>query len=158
MRQALSLKTKLGWIFCFGIGLFLGCAPAPEERKPSTIENKIPATNANEKVFPNGLRYVEMKIGDGLELKPQGRALVHYSGYLSDGSPFDSSYDRKKPYEVSLKGGVIQGWIEGLPGMKVGGQRKLIIPPALGYGSSARPKIPANSTLIFEIKLLQILE
>jgi len=81
---------------------------------------------------------------------------VHYTGRLENGTKFDSSLDHGKPFDFAIgTGSVIKGWDEGLMSMKVGGKRKLIIPPALGYGVAGRPPtIPANSTLIFDVELL----
>lgn len=82
---------------------------------------------------------------------------VNYTGTLTDGTKFDSSYDRNQPFDFQLGAGqVIKGWDQGVAGMKVGGKRKLVIPPGLGYGAQANGKIPANSTLIFEVELLSV--
>ena len=82
---------------------------------------------------------------------------VHYVGTLTNGAKFDSSYDINRPYTFRLgAGAVIAGWDQGVVGMKVGGKRRLTIPPSLGYGSQPQGPIPANSTLIFEIELLSI--
>ncbi|WP_038330276.1 FKBP-type peptidyl-prolyl cis-trans isomerase [Kingella kingae] len=83
---------------------------------------------------------------------------VHYTGYLTDGTKFDSSLDRRQPLTITLgMGQVIRGWDEGFGGMKEGGKRKLTIPPEMGYGSRAvGGVIPANSTLIFEVELLRV--
>jgi FKBP-type peptidyl-prolyl cis-trans isomerase FkpA len=84
--------------------------------------------------------------------------VVNYTGWLKDGTKFDSSLDRNEPLHFELgESGIIQGWNEGVAGMKVGGKRKLVIPPELGYGSRGRPpKIPPNAELTFEIELLSI--
>jgi peptidylprolyl isomerase len=107
----------------------------------------------------SGLKYVDHKVGDGTEAKEGSKVTVHYTGTLENGKKFDSSVDRGKPFgPITLgKGMVIKGWDEGLQGMKVGGKRKLIIPPNLGYGErGAGDAIPPNATLIFEVELLKV--
>ena len=106
----------------------------------------------------SGLKYVDQKVGDGKEAKEGSQVKVHYTGTLENGKKFDSSLDRGKPFELTLGAGmVIKGWDEGLQGMKVGGKRKLIIPPKLAYGEDGRPPvIPANSTLIFEVEMVDV--
>lgn len=107
---------------------------------------------------PSGLKYLELKEGDGATPKAGQLVEVHYTGWLEDGEKFDSSKDRGKPFEFIIgKGRVIKGWDEGVLTMKVGGSRRLIIPAALGYGSSgAGGVIPPNATLIFDVELLGI--
>ena len=105
----------------------------------------------------SGLMYVDMKVGDGETPKTTDKVQVHYTGWLVDGTKFDSSVDRGTPFDFSLSGGVIKGWLEGVATMKIGGKRKLIIPPDLGYGKrGSPPKIPADSTLVFDVELLGI--
>jgi FKBP-type peptidyl-prolyl cis-trans isomerase len=105
-----------------------------------------------------GLQYQDLLVGSGEEAKASDVVSVHYTGWLDDGTKFDSSLDRGQPFEFTLGlGKVIQGWDEGVAGMKVGGKRKLIIPPDLAYGSSgAGAVIPPNATLTFEVELLEI--
>ena len=105
----------------------------------------------------SGLKYVELKIGDGKEAKEGSKVKVHYTGTLENGKQFDSSVG-KEPYPVTIgKSSVIQGWHEGLTGMKAGGKRKLIIPPKLAYGEDGRPpQIPPNATLIFEVEAVTV--
>lgn len=106
---------------------------------------------------PTGLQYQDHIVGTGKEAKSGNKVKVHYVGTLTDGTKFDSSVDRGQPFEFDLGAGrVIQGWDEGVAGMKVGGKRKLVIPPDLAYGSRAQRQIPANSTLIFEVELLEV--
>jgi FKBP-type peptidyl-prolyl cis-trans isomerase FkpA len=106
----------------------------------------------------SGLQYEDTVAGDGAEAKAGDTVSVHYTGWLDDGTKFDSSKDRQQAFEFSLGAGmVIKGWDEGVAGMKVGGTRKLTIPPELGYGErGAGNVIPPYSTLIFEVELLAI--
>jgi FKBP-type peptidyl-prolyl cis-trans isomerase len=105
----------------------------------------------------SGLQYWDVKAGAGAVAAPGKTVSVHYTGWLADGTKFDSSVDRHEPYQFMLGAQrVILGWDEGVAGMKVGGQRQLRIPPALGYGSRPNGPIPANSTLIFDVELLDV--
>jgi FKBP-type peptidyl-prolyl cis-trans isomerase len=106
----------------------------------------------------SGLQYEDIIIGDDAEAKAGDTVSVHYTGWLVDGTKFDSSKDRRQAFEFPLGAGrVIKGWDEGVAGMKVGGTRKLTIPPELGYGvRGAGGVIPPNATLIFEVELLEI--
>ncbi|MFP5324300.1 MAG: FKBP-type peptidyl-prolyl cis-trans isomerase [Gammaproteobacteria bacterium] len=109
---------------------------------------------------PSGLQYEDTVVGQG-EVAQAGRYVqVHYTGWLYNdgvqGSKFDSSKDRGQPFEFPLDG-VIEGWQKGVPGMKVGGTRRLVIPPQLGYGArGAGGVIPPNATLLFEVDLLAV--
>jgi FKBP-type peptidyl-prolyl cis-trans isomerase FkpA len=100
----------------------------------------------------------EIVIGDGDEAQAGRVVSVHYTGWLTDGVKFDSSVDRNEPFDFPLgRGYVIRGWDEGVAGMKVGGKRKLTIPPEMGYGArGAGGVIPPNATLVFEVELLAI--
>ncbi|OUV42161.1 FKBP-type peptidyl-prolyl cis-trans isomerase [bacterium] len=106
----------------------------------------------------NGLVIEDLKIGDGQEVEKFNIVTVNYTGLLENGTKFDSSLNPgRTPFRFTVGAGqVIKGWDEGLMGMKIGGKRKLTIPPELGYGSRDNGPIPANSTLIFEIDLLTI--
>jgi FKBP-type peptidyl-prolyl cis-trans isomerase FkpA len=114
--------------------------------------------NPAEVTTPSGLRYVDSKAGSGAEAKAGQTVDVHYTGWLTNGTKFDSSKDRGQPFTFPLGGGrVIKGWDEGVQGMKVGGVRKLTIPPELGYGPrGAGGVIPPNATLVFEVELLGV--
>ena len=106
----------------------------------------------------SGLKYEDLKEGTGAEAKAGQTVSVHYTGWLTDGQKFDSSKDRNDPFSFRLgRGQVIAGWDEGVQGMKVGGVRKLTIPPQLGYGvRGAGGVIPPNATLVFEVELLDV--
>jgi FKBP-type peptidyl-prolyl cis-trans isomerase FkpA len=106
----------------------------------------------------SGLVVEELVVGTGAEAKAGDTVSVHYTGTLVSGEKFDSSLDRGTPFTFTVgQGDVIRGWDEGVAGMKVGGKRKLIIPPELGYGAQgAGNVIPPNATLVFEIELLEI--
>ena len=102
------------------------------------------------------LQITDLTEGAGDEVKAGDTLTVHYKGTLAQtGAKFDSSYDRGEPATFPLTG-VIQGWQEGMPGMKVGGKRRLVIPAAMAYGDTAQKGIPANSDLVFEIELIAI--
>jgi FKBP-type peptidyl-prolyl cis-trans isomerase FkpA len=106
----------------------------------------------------SGLKYEDTTVGDGAEAVAGKTVSVHYTGWLTDGQKFDSSKDRNDPFAFVLGGGmVIKGWDEGVQGMKVGGVRRLTIPPQLGYGArGAGGVIPPNATLVFEVELLDV--
>ena len=107
---------------------------------------------------PSGLVIEELVVGSGNAAASGQKVSVHYTGWLTNGTKFDSSKDRGEPFIFPLgKGHVIKGWDEGVAGMKVGGKRKLTIPPALGYGArGAGGVIPPNATLVFEVELLDV--
>src|SRR5688572_23766623 len=133
----------------FSIALVLLCTLSPTLSKAATMSEVTTAS---------GLKYEDVKEGTG-DVAVAGKSVsVHYTGWLLNGTKFDSSKDRGKPFEFPLGGGrVIRGWAEGVQGMKVGGVRKLTIPPELGYGArGAGGVIPPNATLVFEVELLKI--
>jgi len=114
-------------------------------------------SQAQEVTTSSGLKYVDLVVGSGASPQLGKTVSVQYTGTLEDGTKFDSSYDHGAPYEFQIgTGSVIKGWDEGLMTMKVGGKRKLIVPPKLGYGARAQGNIPPNSTLIFEVELLNV--
>ena len=105
----------------------------------------------------SGLQYKDLVVGKGAEARNGQEATVHYTGWLPDGTKFDSSKDRNEPFSFRVGGRmVIAGWDEGVAGMKVGGTRKLVIPPNLGYGSRGVDIIPPNATLVFDVELLGV--
>ncbi len=112
----------------------------------------------SEKITDSGLKYEDLAAGEGTAAAAGDTVVVHYTGWLTDGTQFDSSLDRREPFSFPLGGGrVIRGWDEGVAGMKVGGRRRLTIPPQLGYGAAgAGGVIPPNATLVFEVELLEI--
>ncbi|MBC8519535.1 MAG: FKBP-type peptidyl-prolyl cis-trans isomerase [Gammaproteobacteria bacterium] len=105
-----------------------------------------------------GFEMTTLKDGSGAGAKPGDIVSVHYTGTLTDGTKFDSSHDRNEPFSFTLgAGNVIKGWDHGVKGMKRGEQRKLVIPPEMGYGSRSMGPIPASSTLLFDVELIDIL-
>lgn len=115
-------------------------------------------------IFPDGLKQIDLKVGTGAVARSGENVTVQYTGWLADGTVFDSSRTRNQPFQFVLgQGQVIPGWDEGVPGMAAGGQRKLIIPSALAYGSQGQTDpntgatiIPPDATLIFEIELISV--
>lgn len=114
-------------------------------------------SESKEVTTESGLKYIDLVVGTGESPKMGDTVVVHYTGTLTDGTKFDSSVDRGEPAEFRL-GEVIEGWNEGLQTMKVGGKRKLTIPPKLGYSDNPPPGsgIPPGATLLFEVELLDI--
>lgn len=109
---------------------------------------------------PTELQIEDLTIGSGEVVESGDTITVNYAGTLLTGEPFDNSYDRGQPFTTEIgMGRVIPGWDQGILGMKVGGKRRLVIPPDLAYGEqSPSPAIPANSTLVFEVELLEVLK
>jgi len=132
-----------------------GCATATAPA-PTSTSSSVPASAPQ--TFPEGLTVVDTVVGTGTAAKTGDHVTVHYTGWLADGTKFDSSVDKGQPFEFDLGAGrVIKGWDEGVVGMKVGGKLKLTISPDLGYGAAGYPPvIPANATLTFDVELLKI--
>ena len=141
------IAALLAAVFPF---LISACAD-PQSDKAAQAEVK-------EIVTPTGLKYVDLEVGEGPEATSGKAVEVHYTGWLENGTKFDSSLDRQEPFTFRRGAGeVIEGWDQGIAGMKVGGKRKLTIPPDLGYGDQgAGGVIPPGATLIFEVELLGV--
>ena len=131
-------------------------APESNQADASALGGAMSADKPQ--ITASGLRITDLEVGTGAEASAGQTVVVHYRGTLEDGSQFDASYDRGTPFSFPLGAGrVIKGWDEGVQGMKVGGKRKLVIPPELGYGArGAGGVIPPNATLIFEVELLEV--
>lgn len=137
--------------------LILTIAISGCQKKQKTTTG-IPEITAAADTSANGLVIQEIKIGDGKEAKTGRRVKVHYTGWLLDGKQFDSSISRGRPFAITLgQGSVIPGWEQGIPGMKVGGKRRLTIPSHLAYGEKGIGKrIPPNATLVFDVELVKV--
>jgi peptidylprolyl isomerase len=136
--------------FIFGLNTNYSSAPTKEQAKEQAKMSTAPSSVQE-------LKIEDLKVGTGSAVKSGDNIAINYIGTLVDGTKFDSSYDRGQPFETQIGvGQVIKGWDEGVVGMKVGGKRKLTIPPSLGYGDRAAGPIPPNSTLIFEVELVGI--
>jgi FKBP-type peptidyl-prolyl cis-trans isomerase len=137
-----------------GIALSPASPSRADDKSKDTKDSKEPKVVTTK----SGLKYIDEKEGTGEEAKAGDKVEVHYTGWLKDGTKFDSSKDRGRPFSFQLGAGmVIKGWDEGVAGMKVGGKRTLIIPPELGYGArGAGGVIPPNAELKFEVDLLNV--
>jgi FKBP-type peptidyl-prolyl cis-trans isomerase len=143
MRMSLSLAAMI----------VVACLLGADDKK-----NEGPMNEPKVIKTESGLQYVDLKEGTGERARAGDTVEVHYTGWLKNGKKFDSSVDRGRPFSFPLGAGkVIKGWDEGVAGMRVGGKRKLIIPPELGYGRrGAGNVIPPDAELIFEVELLKI--
>ncbi len=152
-----NLRTSSGKNRNLRIGAIAVVAVLAVSAVAYVITHRGPKDGA-EIVTASGLKYADLVQGDGPSPQTGQTVSVNYTGTLTNGKKFDSSYDHGKPFDFRIgTGSVIKGWDEGVMSMKVGGKRKLIIPPALGYGvRGSPPDIPGNSTLVFEIELLSV--
>jgi len=167
MRQSplvrcVSLRHLAMAFMAVGTGAFLAASPAAAQAPAPSSDSQ---GGSKLSAMPGSLQKIDVKQGTGAEAVSGRPVVVHYTGWLYDdskpdkkGSKFDSSVDRKTPFGFFLGAGkVIKGWDEGVAGMKVGGQRTLIIPPQMGYGErGAGGVIPPNATLIFDVELLEV--
>lgn len=143
--------TRIAGLFTATLLLLAGCS-GPAERFPGVPTETKPSRG------PEGLRFIDIVEGSGESPLPGADVTVHYSGYLRDSTKFESSVDRGEPLAFRVGVGmVIRGWDEGVRTMKVGGKRKLIIPPHLAYGERGLPgTIPPSAELVFDIELLKV--
>lgn len=160
-----GMVLLVGLLIALGDGGSSDATVKGKDGKPAAVvddsgmSDSVPPLDAPEwKEQASGLKVWDVTEGEGTPVPPGARVLVHYSGWLPDGKPFDSSRKRGQPIDFSLDG-VIRGWTLGIPGMKPGGVRRLYIPAELAYGANPDPRsgIPPNSPLVFEVKLLKVL-
>jgi len=133
--------------------------PPPGPKAPGDFDKKPFKGNGKVVTLPGGLKYEDMTIGTGATAETGKTAVMHYTGTLTNGTKFDSSRDRGETFPVPLGAGrVIKGWDQGIPGMKVGGRRKLTIPASLAYGDSGTPDgaIPPGATIVFDVELMDV--
>jgi len=152
--QSASYRAFLVLTTALALAAFSGCT---KKETTGDAQNTVAPSAPQQAVASvTELKIEELKVGTGEEAKTGKQVKVHYTGWLTDGKKFDSSLDRGQPFSFMLGAGqVIPGWDKGVAGMKVGGKRKLTIPPQLGYGEhGAGGVIPPNATLVFEVELL----
>ncbi len=158
VRRAMDKRTITTLLAVVTV-LTLGCERGHDAGTgPGASGEKTGTMAENMETTPSGLQYTDVKVGTGASPAQGQTAVVHYTGWLVDGKKFDSSKDRGQPFTFPVgRGQVIKGWDEGVATMKVGGTRKLVIPPDLAYGArGAGGVIPPNATLTFEVELLEI--
>lgn len=148
-----KIHAPLAAVLAVAGALSASAASIPQEDKAGQLE---PA--GKEVVTRSGLKYVDLKVGEGEEARLTQVVEVHYTGWLTDGTKFESSRDANEPLTFRIGAGdVLKGWDEGVVGMKVGGKRRLVLPPELGYGKlGAGGVVPPNATLVFEFELLGV--
>ena len=153
------------WIGGIVVLVMAGCGG--EDTGPGENEEPMPVTSAAAPdvdlsamtLTASGLSLLDMEVGEGEEAVSGQNVTVHYTGWLLEGEKFDSSVDRGETFQFPLGAGrVIAGWDEGVAGMRVGGKRRLVIPPELAYGAAGRSGIPPNSTLLFDVELFGVRE
>ncbi len=158
-------SSRFSWRLLAGAALLVACREAPPPKASVSGDPQqltfAPSLNAKldpAELRPSGLYVHELNVGTGPAVDSMTTVEVHYTGWLADGTKFDSSRDRSEPFSFTVGiGQVIGGWDEGVKGMQVGGKRQLIVPPKLGYGDiGSAPVIPRMATLVFEVELLKI--
>ena len=156
MRAGLPLISMMVLAACAGGGNSSPDAPAPYDPERVAFAPELGVELAAMERTPTGLYLQDLREGDGFTASRTSLVSLHYVGYLPDGSIFDTS-SGGEPIQFRLGGNeVIRGWNQGIPGMKRGGIRRLVVRPSLGYRSQARGEIPPNSTLIFDVQLLDV--
>ena len=155
MKPIFLITLTLGVVGGILFITFLTRSGEPQEDNKQ-VQNTMPVQEQDEQA-PTDLQVEDLTVGQGAEAQTGNTVSVHYKGTLLNGMVFDSSYGRGDPFSFTLgQNTVIQGWERGVLGMKVGGKRKLVIPPHLAYGPQTVGPIPANSTLVFEVELLDV--
>lgn len=154
---------RRGWVATLAVLTVAACGDGEADAAPdytATLENRetAPAVDVTTMTeHPSGFHYEDLVVGTGDEAVPGQPVTVHYIGWFLDGEKFDASVDRNDSFSFMLgAGGVIAGWDEGVAGMKVGGTRRLVLPPAMAYGEAGRSGIPPNSTLVFDVELFRV--
>ncbi len=162
IAAVLFLITSVGFSILVIIQMRKDAKLSSNQKNTNTTQESAVSDKKLENYTPSSdpvteLKIIDTKVGDGQEVKPGDTVTAHYTGALvKDGSVFDSSVERGEPATFPLNG-VIQGWQQGVPGMKVGGKRRLIIPAALAYGEQGSPpKIGPNEPLVFDIEMIKI--
>ena len=144
-------------VILIGFFVFQDYTSRNQTSTSGTLDDTPPTPSANAVTTASGLIYEDLQVGEGPAAATGDTVSVHYTGWLDDGTKFDSSLDSGTPFEFILgTGSVIAGWDEGVQGMQPNGIRLLIIPPELAYGASGSGPIPPNATLTFEVQLLEI--
>lgn len=166
MRPALGALACLLLLAGCGYPAVAGTDNAPVATTVKTLPSAAPGTDDFSEgagrtpvTLPDGLQYVDIAVGSGAVAHKNDQLSMQYTGWTTDAKKFDSSRDRGQPFDVTIgQGQVIPGWDEGIPGMKVGGRRRLTIPPALAYGAQGQPQggIPPNATLVFIVELVSV--
>ena len=158
------IQKSVSWaVLCTVVAALLAAGPlsalpgSPGIAKARQTE-PAPSPTPLEVVTPSGLRYTDLQVGQGTEATKGKTVEIHYTGWLEDRTKFDSSLDPSHPFTFRIGiDDVIQGWHQGIAGMKVGGRRRLVVPPELGYGKQGVARVvPPNATLIFEVELVNV--
>lgn len=154
-----KIRAPLAALLAVLGALSASAASIPQGDKAGQLQPAEPVEPAAKEIITrSGLKYVDLKVGEGDEARPTQVVEVHYTGWLTDGTKFESSHDANEPLAFRVGAGdVLKGWDEGVVGMKVGGKRRLVLPPELGYGKlGAGSVVPPNATLVFEFELLGV--